>query len=242
MRPLASSHETLEDHIKLCLSYLNTYFLETGYARNVARIIGTSEEEAKRALKATVLFHDFGKAADEYQKKSADKISFPKHEYFSAASALRTFAETGWKTSAVAAILLHHMAMRGPNLLANFNTWKKYNAPERATFPDEFIQSFVAIADEHGIGNIMNVEIPRTLTLKDVETTVKTIHDKLVKPSEWRANYILTLRLLRPLLIVDNLAAAMLREGLPKVYVKDLPKPETLKTNAELLKRLTDFF
>ncbi|MCS6785272.1 MAG: hypothetical protein RMK31_06945, partial [Candidatus Caldarchaeum sp.] len=52
----------------------------------------------------------------------------------------------------------------------------------------------------------------------------------------------LTLRLLRPLLIVDNLAAAMLREGLPKVYVKDLPKPETLKTNAELLKRLTDFF
>lgn len=116
---MASKHETLEDHLNSCMCFLQKLFIARGFHRHIAYVSNMPDSEASVALKTTILFHDYGKAALEYQ--TAGKLSFPKHEYFSTAVAFKALMETKWKTEALTAIVWHHMAMPGPNITTDMS-------------------------------------------------------------------------------------------------------------------------
>lgn len=225
MKLMASSHETLEEHLITCLRFLDSHFIDRGYAVHVAYCFGIDEAEAVKALKTAVIFHDYGKAADEYQKKESKKLSFPKHEYFSATAAHKSIKETVWRDECLMAIGWHHMAMKGPSLLDDFTTWKKFGAPEKATFPAEFVETFRKIAKDNELGDMLVNDPPHEITLPEVRKTLEHISARLLSLQTGHTFYRRTLKLLRPLLIVDNLAAAEKRDGVEKIFVKDLPDP-----------------
>lgn len=236
---MASQHELLETHLEACLECLDRYFIRLGAAVNVAKTFNISEKEAVQALKATVLFHDYGKAAREYQQKiTTGKLSFPKHEYFSAVAAYRTLAETSWKNESIIAILWHHMAMRGPNFAVDIKSWKKFNAPQTATFDQEYIENFNNMVKRHELSVVVMGPPPDKISYTDVEELTKKMYRVVVDLKAGLETYRKSLRLLRPLLIVDNLAAAMHRDGAVKIFVSDFPKPDAVVYDAELLRKI----
>ncbi|MEM1941084.1 MAG: HD domain-containing protein [Candidatus Caldarchaeum sp.] len=238
MRPMASRHETLEEHLIACLQFLKSHFIDLGYASHVAYSFGIDEKEAVKALNATVIFHDYGKAAHEYQRAASQRLSFPKHEYFSASAAYKSIKETVWRDECVLAIGWHHMAMRGPSLLDDFKTWKKFGAPEKATFSADFVETFRKIAEKTGLGDVIVNGPPQEIAMPEVCDTINHIAAKLSSHQTGTTFYRLTLKLLRPLLIVDNLAAAAKRGGVEKIFVKDLPDPEKIHRVKNVLRGL----
>ncbi len=238
MKPMASRHETLEEHLITCLRFLDSHFIDRGYAAHVAHCFGIDEAEAVKALKTAVIFHDYGKAAHEYQRNAPEKLSFPKHEYFSASAAHKSIKETVWRYECLLAIGWHHMAMKGPSLLDDFTTWKKFRAPEKAMFSAEFVEAFRQIAKENGLGEVLVSDPPLEITLPEVRKTLEHISAKLLNLQTGHTFYRRTLKLLRPLLIVDNLAAAEKRDGVEKIFVKDLPDPEKIHQIRDVLRGL----
>lgn len=234
MKPMASEHETLEEHLTTCLHFLDRHFLAAGYGRHLANVFNVSEEEVTKALKLTVLFHDFGKAAEQYQSK-VEKLSFPKHEYFSAYAAYKSLRQTSWKDEAVLAILWHHMAMRGPNFLADIQTWKRFNAPSKATFDQAFVDAFWGLIQDTKVSEYVAMLPPATIELREVEEMVLELHGNVSRLGVWSGLYHRSVKFLRPLLIVDVLAAAAKRGGHERVYVKDLPDPDKVNMAKEKL-------
>lgn len=239
MMPMASEREDLKTHIKTCLSFLDTHFISVGAAKNVAKVFSITEKEAVKALKATVVFHDYGKAAQEYQQKaSSRKLSFPKHEYFSAAAAWQTLADTSWKTECIIAILWHHMAMRGPNFAVDIKTWDKFKAPESATIVERFVKVFREILQYHELDDVVVGDPPEKITFAQVDDLTKKMYQAINQLESGMTVYRRSLKLLRPLLIVDNLAAAHHRGGLERVFVKDLPNPKSVLSDASVIEKL----
>ncbi|MEM3111229.1 MAG: hypothetical protein QXJ55_08390 [Candidatus Caldarchaeum sp.] len=232
---MASENETLIDHINLCLVLLDDHFINVGVAKNLATLFGTTEEDVALGLKATVAFHDYGKAADEYQAR----LSFPKHEYYSAAAASSSIRDVCWKTECMTAVLWHHMAMRGPNFKADFKSWRKFNAPQTASISEDFINAFRDVIDKHGLSTILSSKPPSRISLEEVSTVVDDVYGKVVDISRGIGLYRRSLGFLRPLLIVDNLAAAFHRGGFYKVFVSDLPNPDEIRRAAQALKKIT---
>jgi CRISPR-associated endonuclease Cas3-HD len=233
---MASRTESLEDHLDKCIEMLMTFYLKQELHRHIARSLNLSPEEAEQALKAVILLHDYGKGAQEYQQRKL--LSFPKHEYFSAVAANQTLIDISWKDIAITTILWHHMAMRGPNLKADLGTWSEYNAPEIVTFTEDVEKMIQKLIKKWAVSVIDIHKLPKKITFNDVRNIVNLVDSKLREPFWSKSFYPITIKLLRTLILVDNLAAAEQRGGLQKVFVKDLPRPDEVEKARKWLQEL----
>ncbi len=198
--------ETLSQHLKFALSELKAKFLSRGYHVRVARLVGTDEETARDLLKLTVLLHDIGKGATEYQSRGR---GFSGHEYFSALIAHRSVTlQREFVSHMALAIYLHHHTMIGRRPPAG-----------RHELADECVEEFTSLVDEEGLIDLVNVDIlRRTFGCEESRRLVSQLR-------AWaRRDPLPCLAILYPLVIVDNLAAFRGRGGKEGVLLKEIAR------------------
>jgi len=239
----AAPNEDFWAHVDGALRELHALFLSRGYASLAQSRTGIPAEEFANVLIAVVALHDVGKAFSEYQKRIAmggDKWSVPKHEYYSALVFWRcseSLLEEDLRQLATTAIMLHHIATRGPEPRKALIDWRKYNAPTRVSMSphvrDELVQGF----SKRVGANVLNLGgIPLEASIKEVEDLLILLEKPMKRlGSKGFRNYTLTLFMLRPIIVCDCRAAGIARSGSLKVFVRDFPNPECIRRVARIV-------
>ena len=237
IRLKAAPEEGFWQHVDNALKELELIFLKRKYPSLVWRRLGVKPELFEEVLRVAVAYHDLGKAYQEYQRRIPDssgvKWSVPKHEYFSALALWRIVRGLPCrvKKALTAAVMLHHIATRGPRPEKSIYDWDKYKAPREVSLSqevfDELVEGFrervpTSIADPSLIPLKLSLEGIKDLLYNELRSFLA-----YVGPQGYE-DYALTLFILRPIIVCDCRAAGLARSRSLRPFVKDIPSPSVM--------------
>ncbi len=195
--------ESMREHLETMWKYASLLFIENGYHVFLAKKLKLKTSEAIETLKYTIAFHDLGKLF--FQEELRKRGVAPFHEIYSVASLDFSKMNINYKLrrSILTAILLHHHAMR--SLLKILKT----NYACRSTLK-EHVEEFMGLVRE-----VLGISVPLKNGVVYGETVCVDVSEikSLIVGENYLRNYVDSLLLLYPLVVVDNVAAYVNREG-----------------------------
>lgn len=241
--------ETLDEHVETMLYFYKMFFYNNDwhvYSSTRLKSIGYdyTSEELDLMARIMILFHDAGKLFYQHRRKS-----FPNHEVYSAIMVLglrkqlrQFFRHDGDRAveAIVSSIILHHISMN--RLMKGFNDIiRKQEYSLEKKLLQEYKHSLEKILLEHSF----KLEIPLCflqssrlrLMLSEID---RILRNRTILGHPKNSLYQLVLRLLRVLMITDNYAAAKLREGAPRLFIRDLPSIKSIDQARKVLITLAD--
>ncbi|MEM4469028.1 MAG: CRISPR-associated endonuclease Cas3'' [Candidatus Nezhaarchaeales archaeon] len=215
---MAAEGETLYEHIDVALDKYYEVFFSKGYGKFIANRLKQFSicKDCEVLAGLAILLHDSGKAHFRYQA-NLNRPRIP-HEAYSAAIAWNSLLLNEEEKGIVAtAILLHHEYMRLPDPNGVIEDFNGYIEELRA-----IIQK---VASKHGLELYLDISKITSLSRDDVREVVRRL-DKKLRSKDGRF-YLCTTLILHPLVICDNLSAAIHRKGGgPPRLLKDVEDPK----------------
>lgn len=242
--------ETLDEHVRTMLNFYRLFFYNNGwhiYSSTRLKSIGYNYtgKELDIMARIMILFHDAGKLFYQHLKNH-----FPNHEVYSAIIVLGLkeqlkpfFKQDGNRAveAITSSIILHHISMN--RLKKGFSDliMKQDYSLEKKLF-QEYKYLLEKMLFEHGFKLNMS-EISKYFShssrLKLMLSEIYgMLHRKIVLGHPTISLYQLVLRLLRILMITDNYAAAKLRGGALRLFIRDLPSIESIDRAKKVLAAL----
>lgn len=236
--------ESLEEHLSTMLHFYILFFYNNGwnvYSSIRLKSLGYNytSEELDLMARIMILFHDAGKLFYQHMKRS-----FPYHEVYSAIIVLSMREQIGQFfrhdrnraiEAIVASIILHHISMnRLKRGFADIMRRKDYSL-EKKLF-QEYKDSLEKILFNHGFELKVEMSFLETMRLKHMLSEIDGIlRRRIILGYPKTSLYQLVLRLLRVLMITDNYAAAEIRGGTPRLFIKDLPSIKSIDQAKKVL-------
>ena len=214
--------EYLDEHIELAMKYYKEYFLDCGINETIAgrlrRMDHSLMPELVRAItELSIIMHDFGKTIT-YNHPG----EHPPHELYSyimveaARSDIEQYVGRENVEAVAIPVLHHHMAMggivRGGSKITRIYRGFSLKPWEKRLLED--------ILSRYGYSINVRENYPRSLVFTAMQRAKKSLSYSVLPG---KSIYDIILRILRILVIVDNMAAAEKRGGELRVFLTDLP-------------------
>lgn len=232
--------QSLKEHLEGMLSLYEELFLSRRWHLAASRRTGVSGSHLDGAVRLAIVFHDVGKAY--YADRIFSGGGAPLHEAYSALTMKllmprlapdilpsRVYEAAMW------AVLMHHLSMGRPELYGSGLLYQ-YARGRRAVFEAEAGPE-LAGALERLVENLLGYPVPLSEVLREAKYRLR-LSDLpgiyLELKGRLGEMYPVALRLLRVLIVVDNIDASRARgAGDLRVFVRDFPAARTLREAME---------
>ncbi len=232
--PEKDRHQSLGEHVEGMLGIYEDLFVNGGWLAVASERTGIDERYLDLGAKLAIAFHDVGKAY--YTDRIRRGYGAPLHEVYSTlvldalkefiigelCLPLNVYKAVSWS------VLIHHLSMRNPEIYGS-GRLRVYalhrKAPLRVGVTEDIVKALRSM-----LYSVLRLDFPlhrltgRILRLLDVAKTYVSLRGGL---NEF---YDVALRLSRILILTDNVDASMARGGRDKVFTRDLPSMDSLRT------------